>query len=189
MFLSLQFSSQAQLVGWDGSRNGLPPGFQFLPSTALDSEFVSYSFPSGLRMAYDQSYKVTITMKNTGSSTWSPGEVSLVQDDNDINWRPSTTAIPVYVSYNRTVDITFFVRPRPCFLFGALPCYQTNFNWQLSKNGVHFGAVTPNAQLDVRRNVQTPTTPPNPNYGGMILTPPSGPVPTVIPDTSFPTQY
>lgn len=185
----ISFSANSQIVGWDGGSwnpgNNDPLNFKLLPPTPLNSEFISYTFPGGTTMVYDQSYLVMITLRNTGSSTWYPGEVSIVQDDRDINWRPSNPTINMYVPYNELTTISFYVKPKPCFVFG-LPCFETKFRWQLMKNGVRFGAITSTLDMDLRKFENPPLTPPNPSYGGMILTPPNGPAPNSNPDTSFP---
>lgn len=152
------------------------------------TQFVSYSFPSGLRMEYDQRYKVGITMRNNGGYEFDTSKFSIVQDETDINWRPNFST-PMFsktmVQPNETFDINFYVTPKVSGWCHLGDCNYT-FRWQLiiwrapMTTWVRFGQVTPVAGLRVSRSVQPPTTPPSPSYMGMIYTPPPGTIAPVF---------
>jgi hypothetical protein len=168
---------------------GCVAGLASLPSEALaqlsphgeSTQFVSYSFPGGMRMEYDQRYKVGITMRNDGPYAFDTAWFSIVQDETDINWRPNFST-PMFskavVQPNETFDINFYVTPKVSGWCHLGDCQYT-FRWQLMTrrppllNATRFGAITPVAGLRVSHSVQPPTTPP-PNYSGMVYTPPAG---------------
>lgn len=164
----------------------------FAQMPGYDSQFVSYSFPGGKQMDYDSTYFVTITMRNTGDQEWRPGDVNLLQDDGDVNWRASDTFNTVSVFPGQTYDFNFYVNPKPCLFGGIFGCYATKFYWQLSvwripmvPGRVRFGAVTPNAGVSVDYYV----APPAPSqvtstYKGMVSIVPPGTTPPPPPPMS-----
>lgn len=171
-------------------------GISCIPSIAAaqvsphgeSTAFVSYSFPGGLRMEYDQRYRVGITMRNDGPYAFDTTWFKIVQDETDINWRPNFST-PMFsksiVQPNETFEVNFYVTPKVSGWCHLGDCNYT-FRWQMFSQrppllgGVRFGAVTPVAGLRVSHTVQPPTTPPYPSYMGMIYTPPAGAVAPVF---------
>lgn len=145
-------------------------------------QFVSYSFPGGLRMEYDQRYKVGITMRNNGTYAFDTAWFSIVQDETDINWRPNFST-PMFskavVQPNETFEVNFYVTPKVSGWCHLGDCNYT-FRWQMTTGrppiwgAVRFGDVTPVANLRLSSTVQPPTTAPSPTYMGMLYTPPAG---------------
>ena len=113
-----------------------------------DATFVSQTVPA--TMVPGQTYSVIVTMRNTGTSTWTPdGDYQLGSDNlpDNTRWGPSR------VNLNATVrpgeDATF------SFMVTAPAAGSHSFQWRMVQNGVQrFGALTTNV------NVQTVNNPP-----------------------------
>lgn len=183
--LLINTSSATEVVGWDGYRKGLPYAYPNHPSKPYDAAFLSINLPNGRSMVYDQTYLVIAEIRNTGSNPWLPGEVSIVQDQRDLNWRASYQNLKHYVPINQRIQLPFLVKPEPCFVRGK-DCLETRFRWRLMRNGQWFGQASPAIDVSVRNAKPIPSIPPSPDYGGMIFTPPKGGPPPPIPDDPFP---
>jgi hypothetical protein len=171
---------------------------QLLVNSRADSlytaEFVGYKFDDGKNFQFDSKSRVTISMRNTSPNVWRPGELTLNQNPNDINWRaefpsplPDRLILP-----GETVDLTFYVTPKPCPIFGEIFCYAKTFKWQIWYytipliRPVELGEQTPDAGISVHYQPTAPTNPP-PGYKGVISTPPpGGPAPAWVPAVVFP---
>jgi RHS repeat-associated protein len=118
------------------------PNFKLAVGSGINSaEFVSQSVTTS--MAANQAYPVSVTMKNNGSSTWTPGDYYLRSQNpqDNLNW-----------GVNR-VDLTSPVAPGESFTFNfsVTPPVNGNlyFQWQMAVNGVNIGALTPSVTVAV----------------------------------------
>ena len=115
-----------------------------------DAAYVSETVASS--MTPGQSYAVSITLTNTGGTTWSVNDYKLgSQNPQDNNvWGLSRVSLPGPVAPNAAVTINFAVTApaNP----GAY-----NFQWQMLKQGFgFFGAMAPNVVVNVVQPVPPP---------------------------------
>lgn len=93
-----------------------------------------------------QTYDVTVVMRNTGSTTWKPGQnkllVSTKGGDNSGTWSVANVELSDEVYENSEVTFKFKVTaPEKSGTY--------NFQCQLSKDGLFFGEPTTNVILEV----------------------------------------
>ena len=110
--------------------------------------FVSQSVPA--TMTAGESYAVTVSMLNQGTTTWTPGQAyqlgSQNPQDNTI-WMTTTNRVNLLpgdsVSPGATTTFSFVVKAP-----GSPGSY--NFQWRMVRDGVEwFGATTPNIAVQV----------------------------------------
>jgi YD repeat-containing protein len=122
----------------------LPSLFPALLQTAYGAQFISQSVPA--QMTTGQTYSVSVTMKNTGTNTWSPESYYRLgaQNPQDVSvWRMGRVDLPASVPPGATVTIPFTVTAPTTG--GAY-----NFQWQMVHDGVTwFGDLTANVQVQV----------------------------------------
>jgi len=148
-----------------------------LEERALAAQFVKQAVPA--EMVTGQSYDVTITMKNNGSSTWNPEGTfsyyilgSRTPSNNKI-WGNDRAVLPGDVAPGQEVDIAFSVKAP------AQPG-SYDFQWQMIHNNVEwFGDKTENVAVQVvaPTPMHTPT-PTNTSIPTDTPTPTSTPTPT-----------
>ncbi|AKU20484.1 NBR1-Ig-like domain-containing protein [Massilia sp. NR 4-1] len=109
------------------------------------AEFVSQSVPTS--MLIGQSYTVSITMKNTGTSTWTAARKHLLGSQNPQDnriWRsPERVELPSSIAPGQTATFNFEVTaPKTAGTY--------NFQWRMLEDLVEwFGATTPNLSINV----------------------------------------
>jgi hypothetical protein len=113
-------------------------------AAADDSAFVSQSVPTS--MVVGSRVPVSMTFRNTGSSTWPvPGGAYVLSSSNAANaanWEVSMIPLPAPVPVGATVTFTFHVKAPD-----APGTY--NFQWQLEDGTTFFGAASPNVPIKV----------------------------------------
>ncbi|GAC1386527.1 MAG: hypothetical protein NVS1B7_4420 [Candidatus Saccharimonadales bacterium] len=112
--------------------------------TSLDNAaFVSQNVPTS--MSCGTATAVAITMTNSGSTTWTAAQfyqLTAINPLSNTTWGNSTIALPTSVVPGASVT----------FNWSAIAPSKTgtyNFQWQLSQNGVVFGAPTTNIAVNV----------------------------------------
>jgi RHS repeat-associated protein len=105
------------------------------------AQFVSQDVPA--QMTANQSAAVSVTMKNAGSLTWSPGTYYLRSQNpqDNSNW-----------GFNR-VELASSVAPGQNATFNFNVSYPVggtvNFRWQMAQDTTNFGDLTPNVAVGV----------------------------------------
>ncbi|HEV2798920.1 MAG TPA: NBR1-Ig-like domain-containing protein [Pyrinomonadaceae bacterium] len=114
------------------------------PGGSNGMSFVSQSVPYSMEAGYG--YDVSVTMRNTGTSTWSDQGLFRLGAQNPIDnytWGLNRVAVPTSVPPGGEVTFNFYV---------AAPSTPGayNFQWQMMQDGVGwFGDMTPNIIVDV----------------------------------------
>jgi len=109
-----------------------------------NAKFISQQVQN--KMDEGQTYDVTVIMKNTGSTTWKPGQYKLLVStkggDNSGTWKVANVELSGDVYENSEVTFTFKV---------TAPDNSGTYNLQcqLSKDGLMFGEPTTNVILKV----------------------------------------
>ncbi len=113
-----------------------------------DAAFVSQTVPA--TMVPGQTYSVTVTMRNTGASTWTPdGDYQLGSENLSDNTRWGMSRVNLTSIVPPGSDATFN------FTVTAPAAGSHSFQWRMVQNGVQrFGALSTNV------NVQTVNNPP-----------------------------
>ena len=116
-------------------------------SSAGNAAYVSQSVPSS--MVPGQTYAVSVTMQNTGGSTWSPGTYYLgsMNAQDNTTWGLSRVDLASPVAAGASVALNFNVT-------APTTAGSYNFQWQMTQGGARFGALTANVPV----NVTTETT-------------------------------
>ncbi|HEX8089679.1 MAG TPA: NBR1-Ig-like domain-containing protein [Blastocatellia bacterium] len=112
--------------------------------TSDNAAFVSQFVPTS--MTPGQSYTVTITMRNTGTSTWSPSTGYRLGSQNpqdNLTWGLNRVSLLGSVAPGTSTSIKFTVRaPSTSGVY--------NFQWQMVKDGAgFFGGLTQNLAIQV----------------------------------------
>jgi len=142
------------------------------PTDVNDAEFVSQTVPT--TMVAGQSYGVTVTMKNVGTTTWDAPDIFRLGSQNpqdNMTWGMNRVSMPAGSTIAPGQQVTYSWSV-------TAPATPTtyNFQWQCKKSGAEwFGDLTPNLVITV-----TSTTPPPP--------PPPPPPPTATNDAAFVSQ-
>ncbi|UMR29224.1 NBR1-Ig-like domain-containing protein [Massilia sp. MB5] len=116
-----------------------------VPRGINQAEFVSQSVPAS--MLIGQTYTVSVTMKNTGTSTWTAARkhlLGLQNPQDNQTWRsPDRVALPSSVAPGQTATFSFEVKaPKTPGTY--------NFQWRMVEEFVEwFGATTPNVSINV----------------------------------------
>lgn len=178
------------LFAWDSgyglaSRGARPELVVEVGPVAIPADgarFVGQSVPA--TMAVGEEYTVTLTLQNTGSSTWMPkgafGYILGSQSPPDNKtWGSNSAALPGEVAPGQAVDIVFSVEApsRP----GSY-----DFQWQMVHSNVDwFGDRTEKVMVQVAAPAPTPTATSTPFAVPFVSpTPTSVPTPTPTPDWS-----
>ena len=108
-----------------------------------NAAFVSQSVPA--QMTPGQSYSVSVTLTNTGPSTWSPGtqfKLGSVNPVDNTTWGPSRVELLGDVPPGSSVAIPFtVVAPSSAGTY--------NFQWRMLHDAAAFGAATQNVAVSV----------------------------------------
>ena len=109
-----------------------------------NAAFVSQSVPAS--MLAGATANVTVTMRNTGATTWRAADSLFLgsqNPENNATWGGARVALPALVSPGGQASFTFqIVAP------AAPGTY--NFGWRMVQEGVEwFGATTPNVAVTV----------------------------------------
>ncbi|GAC1346739.1 MAG: hypothetical protein NVSMB27_10840 [Ktedonobacteraceae bacterium] len=126
-----------------------------IPFSFLDADFDSQTVPSP--MISGRSYTVSVTMLNTGNSTWTPGGSNPIRlgaqnpQDNTI-WGLSRVDIPSAIKPGAAATFTFTVT--------APASGSYNFQWRMVQEGMAwFGGPTGNIQVNVLSTMRISVTP------------------------------
>ncbi len=131
------------------------------PSATNDAQFVSQNVPAS--MVAGQTYSVTVTMRNTGTSTWiddptTPYRLGSQNLQDNTTWGSNRISMAAgsSIAPNQQVSFSWSV---------TAPAAGTyNFQWQMRQSGVEwFGPLTPNVAVTVSA---TPPPPPPPTTSG-----------------------
>ena len=112
-------------------------------SSTNDAAFVSQSVPGS--MTAGQIYAVSVTISNTGTTTWSPGTYFLGSQNPPGNstWGLTQVGLASSVAPSQPATFTFNVT-------APASAGSYNFQWQMLQSGVgYFGAMTPNVVVSV----------------------------------------
>jgi hypothetical protein len=123
---------------YPGTRGGTPP-----PSSSNNAAFVAQSVPAS--MVAGQNYSVSVTMRNSGTTTWNTTSYKLGSQSpaNNLNWGVNRLAVPVPVAPGSQTTFTFTVRAP------STPGTY-NFQWQVVENSAgFFGALSPAVAVSV----------------------------------------
>src|SRR5207249_1025197 len=111
-----------------------------------DASFVSQSVPSV--MTPGQTYAVSVTMQNTGGTTWSAGAAYRLGSQNpqdNTTWGTSRVSLPGGSSVAPGANVTFSFNVTAPATAGTY-----NFQWRMVQDGVEwFGALSANAAVRV----------------------------------------
>jgi RHS repeat-associated protein len=157
---NFQWGMLQEDVEWfGGASTNVPVTVTTVPSIN-NATFVSQSVPSS--MTAGQAYTVSVTMRNTGNTTWSVGGAkpfglgSQNPQDNTI-WRANRVALSSAVAPGTAATFTFTVTaPSTAGTY--------NFRWQMVQDSVGwFGPLTTNVPITVAEALPTVTltSPPN----------------------------
>lgn len=127
------------------------PGDQPEPNP-LDAMFVSQSVPA--TMAAGRSYAVSVTMRNTGSKTWSAANNFRLGSQNPMDntlWGLGRVHVPASIANGQNATFNFNVTAPP-----TSGIY--NFQWRMVQDGVTwFGAASTNVTVSVSGPNAPPT--------------------------------
>ena len=129
------------------------------PPTANNAAFVTQSVPSALTSG--QTASVSVTMRNSGTATWTAGTYFLGSQNPQDNttWGLNRVGLPSSVAPGANATFTFTITAP-----AAAGTY--NFQWRMLQNGVgYFGATSTNVAISV-----TGSTPPPPPSSVTITT-------------------
>jgi RHS repeat-associated protein len=95
-------------------------------------------------MAPGQSYAVSVTLQNTGGTSWGPGTYYLasMNPQDNVTWGLNRVDLATSVAAGTSVTLSFNVTaPATAGIY--------NLQWQMTQGGVRFGAATPNVPVNV----------------------------------------
>jgi len=113
------------------------------PAATDNAQFISQSVPTP--MITGQAYAMRVTMKNTGTTTWTSGSSYLLGSQNaqdNVDWGFKRVSLPTSVAPGAQADFNFNVTaPNP----GV-----HNFQWQMLQEGAHwFGDLSTSVPVTV----------------------------------------
>jgi Putative Ig domain/Ig-like domain from next to BRCA1 gene len=117
-----------------------------------DATFISQSVPASMNAG--QTYSVSVTMRNSGSTTWAAGVYRLGSQNpaGNLTWGVNQLSLPVSVAPGSGATFAFSVTAPSTP--GAY-----SFQWRMFQEGVgYFGALTPNVGVSVSSSAP-PTAP------------------------------
>ncbi|MFL6214131.1 MAG: putative Ig domain-containing protein [Blastocatellia bacterium] len=125
------------------------------PPTAINgAAFVSQSVPSSLTIS--QRTSVSITMRNSGTTTWTPGTYFLMSQNPAANTTWGLSSVGLSSSVAPGGSATFNLTITAPATAGTY-----NFQWQMLQfNVAYFGATTTNVAISVTGSATPPPTPP-----------------------------
>jgi len=109
-----------------------------------DSQFVSQTVPG--TMSPGQSYPVSVTLQNTGTSTWATGNYFLGSENPEANttWGLNRVDLTAPVASGASVTLNFNVTsPSTAGMY--------NFQWRMVQNSTRFGAFTTNVSVNIQQ--------------------------------------
>ena len=113
-------------------------------SASNSAQYVSQSVPAA--MYAGESYNVSVTMRNSGNTTWPAGSTYKLGSQNaqdNMTWGLNRVVLTQSVPPGGQVTINFIV--------SAPGVGKYNFQWRMVQEGVEwFGALTPNVQVTVK---------------------------------------
>ncbi|GDY22362.1 hypothetical protein LBMAG56_37090 [Verrucomicrobiota bacterium] len=123
-----------------------------LPATVNAAAFVTQSVPTS--MTVGQTYPVTVTLRNSGTTTWSAGanyRLASVNPADNTTWSLNRVVLPNSVAPGASVTFSFSAK-------APATAGSYNFQWRMIQDGVGlFGDATPNTVVAVAA-VTPPTT-------------------------------
>jgi chemotaxis receptor (MCP) glutamine deamidase CheD len=125
-----------------------------------NAQYVSQSVPT--TMTAGQQYSVSVTMKNTGSTSWTYGtnfKLGSQNPQDNTTWGSNRTYLSSgeTIATNQNKTFTFTVRAP------SVPGTY-NFRWRMLQEGVAwFGDLTPNVAVNVQAGGNAPSTPSSPS--------------------------
>jgi hypothetical protein len=114
------------------------------------SQFVTQSVPTAMNAG--QQYAVSVTMRNTGSNTWTAGSYVLGSQNphENKNWGPSRVSLPGPVAPGQDAVVSWT-------LTAPLSAGTYNFQWRLLNLGVEwFGELSANVVVSVQGSAGPP---------------------------------
>jgi RHS repeat-associated protein len=150
----LSGSHTLQLRATDNYGSAMTSAVSNVTVTANGATFVSQSVPS--TMTAGQTYTATVTMKNTGTTTWTPASkvysLGAQNPQDNTNWRTnSRVVVPAAVAPGAQQTFSFTVTAP------SMPGTY-DFQWQMVQDLPEwFGAVTPNMAITVTPRAPTAT--------------------------------
>src|SRR5581483_6325966 len=125
---------------WSMAQNST--GFGVVSSSTLTvaqplpdaSAYIAQSLPS--TMVAGQTYNVSVTMRNMGTNTWTPGNYVLVPADGLGTWGVTSVALPNTVATGDSVTFNFPVTPPT----NPATSGNYNFQWKMADLGQAFGS-------------------------------------------------
>lgn len=106
--------------------------------------FVTQSVPTSMEVG--QTYNVSVTMRNTGESTWTEADLYRLgaqSPQDNYTWGMNRVMLPASVAPGAEVTFNFYVT-------APSTAGSYNFQWQMVRDGVEwFGEMTPNAVVNV----------------------------------------
>ncbi|MEW6211010.1 MAG: putative Ig domain-containing protein [Acidobacteriota bacterium] len=112
------------------------------PAPQDNSSYVSQSVPGS--MTTGQSYNVSVTMQNTGTTTWAAGTYQLGSQNPQDNttWGLNRVSLPSSVAPGSSVVITFAIT-------APASAGTYNFQWRMHNGTSFFGATSTNVAVNV----------------------------------------
>lgn len=155
------------------------------------SAFVAQSFPAA-KLRLERTYSVSLKFRNTGTATWQPGEVALVNTSGN-EYIASTVGLPATVAPGAEVQFDFQVRV-PCIWEGVFPivwCKSFGFQYQLANSGTRFGEPSPYMSKLFENTDEGGSGggTPAPEPGMIDLVVPGGPPPDRVPVDNHPVRW
>lgn len=153
---------------------------------ADNATFVSQYVPSfgSQQMVRGDRVTQTVTMKNTGTSTWSDTfgyKLVSVNPVGNSTWGLTSATLPDAGSVSPGAQVTFSV---PLIVPQTLG--SNNLQWQMAKGSTRFGATTDNVSITVVAPTPTPTPSPTPDPNAPTPTPSATPTKTPRPTPTLP---
>jgi thermolysin len=113
------------------------------PTPVNNATFVSQSVPTS--MTVGQSYSVSVTMNNSGNTTWTPGSYRLGSQNPQDNTTWGTHRVDLPSSVAPGQNVTFYFTVTAPSIASSY-----NFQWRMIQEGVQwFGDYTPNVIVTV----------------------------------------
>jgi hypothetical protein len=125
------------------------------PAATNGAQFVAQTVPS--TMTAGQSYSVSVTMRNSGTTTWTEASYRLGSQNpqDNLTWGMNRVSLPAGASVAPGQDAVYSWTVTAPTTPGTY-----NFQWQMRQSGVEwFGPLTPNVAVAVTAAAPPPPTP------------------------------